>query len=167
MLGRFNGFLKSVVLRISEARDLGEFDRFKFYEHLKAYTASPPDVLRCDEKHLREHYVFNCCGVVITTNHKAGGIFLPADDRRHLRGLVDADQGGLRRRLLDQAVGLVRAERPPPRRRLPGRARPRRLRRQGAAAEDARHSGTSSTPAARPRTPSWPTCSTSWRAPTR
>ena len=83
MLGRFNGFLKSVVLRISEARDLGEFDRFKFYEHLKAYAASPPDVLRCDEKHLREHYVFNCCGVIITTNHKAGGIFLPADDRRH------------------------------------------------------------------------------------
>ena len=28
MLGRFNGFLKSVILRISEARDLGEFDRF-------------------------------------------------------------------------------------------------------------------------------------------
>ena len=83
MLGRFNGFLKSVILRISEARDLGDVNRFAFYEHLKAYTAAPPDVLRCDEKHLREHSVFNCCGIVITTNHKAGGIFLPADDRRH------------------------------------------------------------------------------------
>jgi hypothetical protein len=27
--------------------------------------------------------VLNVCGVIITTNHKAGGIFLPADDRRH------------------------------------------------------------------------------------
>jgi hypothetical protein len=40
MLGRFNGFLKSVILRISEARDLGEFDRFKFYDHMKTYTAA-------------------------------------------------------------------------------------------------------------------------------
>jgi hypothetical protein len=83
ILGRFNGFLKSVILRISEARDLGEFDRFAFYDHMKAYTAAPPDVLRVDEKFLREHSIFNCCGVVITTNHKTNGIHLPADDRRH------------------------------------------------------------------------------------
>jgi hypothetical protein len=83
MLGRFNGFLKSVILRISEARDLGDIDRFKFYDHMKAYTAAPPDVLRVDEKHLREHSVLNVCGVIITTNHKTDGIHLPADDRRH------------------------------------------------------------------------------------
>ena len=35
VLGRFNGFLKSVVLRISEAKDMGEVDRFKFYAHMK------------------------------------------------------------------------------------------------------------------------------------
>jgi Family of unknown function (DUF5906) len=81
--GRFNGFLKSVILRISEARDLGDSDRFKFYDHMKAYTAAPPDVLRVDEKNLREHTVLNCCGVIITTNHKTDGIYLPADDRRH------------------------------------------------------------------------------------
>src|SRR6516165_691150 len=74
VLGRFNGFLKSVVLRVSEARDLGDSDRFKFYDHMKAYTAAPPDVLRVDEKNLREHSIFNCCGVVITTNYKADGI---------------------------------------------------------------------------------------------
>jgi hypothetical protein len=83
VLGRFNGFLKSVILRVSEARDLGNVDRFQFYDHMKTYTAAPPDVLRVDEKHLREHYVFNCCGVIITTNHKTDGIYLPADDRRH------------------------------------------------------------------------------------
>ena len=83
ILGRFNGYLKSVVLRISEAKDMGEFDRFKFYAHMKAYMAAPPDVLRCDEKNLREHDVFNVCGVVMTTNHRTDGVHLPADDRRH------------------------------------------------------------------------------------
>ncbi|HEY4340532.1 MAG TPA: primase-helicase family protein [Steroidobacteraceae bacterium] len=83
MLGRFNGFVKSVILRVSEARDLGDVDRFAFYDHLKTYTAAPPDVLRCDEKHMREHAVMNVCGVIITTNHKTDGIYLPADDRRH------------------------------------------------------------------------------------
>jgi hypothetical protein len=83
VLGRFNGFLKSVILRINEAHDLGEFDRFQFYDRMKAYSAAPPDVLRVDEKHLREYPIINCCGVIITTNHKTDGIYLPADDRRH------------------------------------------------------------------------------------
>jgi hypothetical protein len=83
MLGRFNGFLKSVILRVSEARDLGDVNRFQFYDHMKAYTAAPPDVLRIDEKHLPEYAIPNCCGVIITTNHKADGIYLPPDDRRH------------------------------------------------------------------------------------
>jgi Family of unknown function (DUF5906) len=83
VLGRFNGFVKSVVLRVSEARDLGELNRYQFYDHLKTYTAAPPDVLRVDEKYLREQSVLNCCGVVITTNYKSDGIYLPPDDRRH------------------------------------------------------------------------------------
>jgi hypothetical protein len=83
LLGRFNGFAKSVILRVNEARDLGDVDRYAFYDHMKAYTAAPPDVLRIDEKNLREYNVINCCGVIITTNYKADGIYLPADDRRH------------------------------------------------------------------------------------
>jgi len=79
LLGRFNSFAKSVILRISEARDLGGADRFRFYDHMKTYMAAPPDVLRVDEKNLREHSVVNCCGVVITSNHKTDGIYLPAD----------------------------------------------------------------------------------------
>ena len=75
VLGRFNGFLKSVILRVSEARDLGEFDRFAFYDHMKSITAAPPDVLRVDEKHRQEYSIPNVCGVIITTNHKI---------RRHL-----------------------------------------------------------------------------------
>jgi Family of unknown function (DUF5906) len=83
MLGRFNGFARSVILRVSEARDLGDVDRFAFYDHMKTYTAAPPDVLRVDEKNFREYCVLNCCGVILTTNHKADGIYLPPDDRRH------------------------------------------------------------------------------------
>jgi hypothetical protein len=90
LFGRFNGFAKSVILRVSEARDLGDVDRFSFYDHMKVYTAAPPDVLRVDEKNLREHAVFNCCGVVITTNFKSDGIYLPADDRRHYVAWTDA-----------------------------------------------------------------------------
>jgi hypothetical protein len=40
-------------------------------------------VLRVDEKYLREYSVPNCTGVIITTNHRADGLYLPADDRRH------------------------------------------------------------------------------------
>jgi hypothetical protein len=58
LFNSFNGFVKSVVLRISEARDLGEVDRFSFYDRTKIYTAAPP----VDEKNLREHYVFNLPG---------------------------------------------------------------------------------------------------------
>jgi hypothetical protein len=81
--GRFNGFVKSVVLRINEARDLGDLDRYAFYEHTKAFLAAPPDVLRCDEKNVREYSVANVMGVIFTSNHKTNGIYLPPDDRRH------------------------------------------------------------------------------------
>lgn len=83
LLGRFNGFVKSVILRVNEAHDLGDFDRFAFYDHMKVYTASPPDVLRVDEKNLREYAVFNLVGVIVTTNHRTDGLYLPPDDRRH------------------------------------------------------------------------------------
>jgi hypothetical protein len=83
MLGRFNAFVKSVILRVSEARDLGDVNRYQFYDHMKVYAAAPPDVLRVDQKHLQEHSAFNCCGVIITTNYKTDGIYLPGNDRRH------------------------------------------------------------------------------------
>lgn len=83
LLGRFNGFVKSVILRLNEARDLGDYDRYALYEHIKPYTAAPPDTLRVDEKNLREYTVVNCIGVIITTNNRTDGIYLPADDRRH------------------------------------------------------------------------------------
>ena len=40
-------------------------------------------MLRVDEKRVREYYVPICCGVIYTNNHKAEGIYLPDEDRRH------------------------------------------------------------------------------------
>jgi hypothetical protein len=163
IMGRFNGFLKSVILRVSEARDLGDVDRFKFYDHMKAFTAAPPDVLRVDEKHLREHSVFNCCGVIITSNHKTDGIYLPADDRRHFvawsnlakedfapaywNGLWEwYERGGyanVAAYLAKLDISSFDPKAPPP-----------------------KTPGISWTPAARPRMPSWPMCSMKWETQT-
>ena len=139
VLGRFNGFLKAVILRISEARDLGEFDRFKFYDHMKAYTAAPPDTLRVDEKNLREYAILNFCGVIITTNHKTDGIFLPADDRRHYVAWSGRtkDDPEFQNGYWPKPLCLVSRRRDAPRRGLPDAARHLRVRPQSAAAEDA------------------------------
>jgi hypothetical protein len=83
ILGRFNGYLKRVILRVNEARDLGDVNRYHFYDHTKSYTAAPPDVLMVDEKHLREYSITNCLGMILTSNYKTNGIYLPAEDRRH------------------------------------------------------------------------------------
>ena len=53
MLDSFNGFAKSVLLLINEGRDLGDIDRYAFYDHSKVYIAAPPNVLRCNEKNAR------------------------------------------------------------------------------------------------------------------
>lgn len=79
----FNSYVKAVILRINEARDLGEFDRFKLYDHVKTMFATPPFTIPCNEKYLKEIEIANAVSVIITTNHKADGIFLPHDDRRH------------------------------------------------------------------------------------
>ncbi|MBS0586372.1 MAG: hypothetical protein JSS37_00060 [Proteobacteria bacterium] len=87
---QFNPFVEAVVLCINEARDLGEFNRYEFYEHSKAYIAAPPDTHQCNQKHAKAYPVFNLMGVIITTNHKTAGIYLPADDRRHYVAWSDA-----------------------------------------------------------------------------
>jgi hypothetical protein len=93
VIGRFTSFLRSVILRVSEARDLGEVNRYALYEHMKAFIASPPDVLRIDEKHTKEYSILNLLGVIFTTNNKTTGLYLPEDDRRHYVAWSDLDKG--------------------------------------------------------------------------
>src|SRR5262245_19668182 len=79
----FTRYAKSVILRINEGRDLGETNRFKFYDHLKTYGASPPATLEINEKNLKEYEVPNVVGLIITTNYRLDGIYLAEDGRRH------------------------------------------------------------------------------------
>lgn len=82
LMGRFTSFIKNTIVRVSETRDQGELDRVAFYEHSKTFCAAPPDVLRCDEKHVKEYDVLNVVGLILTTNGR-DSLFLPSDDRRY------------------------------------------------------------------------------------
>jgi hypothetical protein len=42
---------------------------------------------------VNEYSVLNICGVIITSNHKTDGIYLPADDRRHFVAWTDKTKG--------------------------------------------------------------------------
>jgi hypothetical protein len=83
LMSRFNAHVKSVILRVNEARDMGEINRYDFYESTKILTTSPPEYIPCEEKYQKRFYPMNVVGVIYTTNHKTGGLYLPPDDRRH------------------------------------------------------------------------------------
>jgi hypothetical protein len=83
IVSRNNDFMQSTVLRISEARDLGEVNRFNMYETMKTITAAPPDMVRVNVKYVPEYYISNVTGVIITTNYPTDGVYLTPDDRRH------------------------------------------------------------------------------------
>jgi hypothetical protein len=86
LMNPFTPHVRAVIMRINEAHDLGDserLNRFKLYERTKIYAASPPEVLLCNEKFLPSYYVPNAVGLVVTTNHKNDGVYLPDDDRRH------------------------------------------------------------------------------------
>jgi len=82
IMSNYNDYMPSVVLRISEAHDLGDINRYAFYDHMKTILATPPDVIRVNAKYMPQYYVVNVAGVIYTTNHRFDGVFLPADDRR-------------------------------------------------------------------------------------
>jgi hypothetical protein len=82
LLGQFNTYARAVILRVSETHDLGDVNRYTFYDASKVYCASPPDFLRVNQKHMQEFYVKNVCGVIYTSNYR-DGLYLPPDDRRH------------------------------------------------------------------------------------
>lgn len=90
--GNFNYYAKSVILRINEARDLGEsgaVNRYSLYERMKEIIAAPPESFIINEKHKQPYKVPNITGVIYTTNYKTGGMYLPVDDRRHFVAASD------------------------------------------------------------------------------
>jgi hypothetical protein len=85
LIGKNNGFMKTLIVRLSEARDVGEHgavDRYRLYDHMKDMLATPPNTLRVNEKYINEYYILNRCGLIVTTNYR-DALFLRPDDRRH------------------------------------------------------------------------------------
>jgi len=84
VMEKWNDYMRAVVIRVSEARDLGEdSSRYALHEKMKTMLAAPPDVLRIEAKYTPQYYVLNVAGVIITTNHQHDGLYLPPNDRRH------------------------------------------------------------------------------------
>ena len=79
----FTAWVESTLVIINEARDLGDVDRYKFYESSKRFIAAPPDALPCNRKYLATYDVPNIMAVIITSNNKLSGLYLEPDDRRH------------------------------------------------------------------------------------
>jgi hypothetical protein len=85
LISRNNEFLRAVFVRLSEARDMGEhgrIDRYGLYDHTKNLLATPPNMLRINEKYIREYYIVNCFGMAVTSNHR-DAFYLTPDDRRY------------------------------------------------------------------------------------
>jgi hypothetical protein len=101
------------VLRLNEAHDVGDsgrVNRYALYERIKLYAAAPPNVLPCVDKYIRRHYVPNTLGLLITTNHKADGIHLEVDDRRHHVTWTDRKKEEFSKESWDDRYDWLRAE---------------------------------------------------------
>lgn len=79
----FNEFAASTLVRISEAANLHEMSKWAFNERTKVLIAGSPDVCQINPKYGQKYSVRMYCGVIITTNHLASGIYIPPDDRRY------------------------------------------------------------------------------------
>lgn len=79
----WNDYARCKVMRMNEAHDLGETTRRTFYEHLKPYLSSPPNMLRVNAKYQPTFYVPNVCAPIITTNYR-DSLHVADDDRRLL-----------------------------------------------------------------------------------
>lgn len=79
----FNEHAAAVLVRISEAANLQDSNKFKFYQIGKTLIAGAPDDVEINPKYGKKYTVKNHCGVIITTNHLDGGLHIEPDDRRY------------------------------------------------------------------------------------
>lgn len=95
IMGQYNPFVQSVLLVINEVRPHErDFKASNFYNMLKPYMASPPEVLPLKAKYQRLSYVRNVCRVVLTTNEPLS-MYLPPEDRRLFVMTSRVEQGAL------------------------------------------------------------------------
>lgn len=79
----FNEFATKTLVRISEAANLHEMSKWAFNERTKVLIAGSPDIMEINPKYGKKFSIKMYCGVIITTNHLASGIYIPPDDRRY------------------------------------------------------------------------------------
>jgi hypothetical protein len=93
--------LAAVITRVNEIHDLGDgnkINRYQLYEKMKTMLAAPPESNEINGKYAVQYMSPNVANFVIGSNHKVGGLYLPADDERHYvawsprtRETLDAD----------------------------------------------------------------------------
>lgn len=92
----FNPWVRSVVVQISESRDLGDglnsLSRYEMYERCKDLAAAPPRSLECNEKYKGQYPVANVLRLILTTNHATDGLYMDPNDRRHYCAWSDAEK---------------------------------------------------------------------------
>lgn len=81
--GVFNDFATKALVRINEAANLQDTNKWEFNEMLKVLIAGSPDVCTINPKYGKQFQHKMFCGVIITTNHLASGLYIPSDDRRY------------------------------------------------------------------------------------
>ncbi len=81
--GAFNEYADSSLVRISEAANLIEMSKWAFNERTKVLIAGTPDYVSVNPKYGQKYSLRMYCGVIITTNHLASGIYIPPGDRRY------------------------------------------------------------------------------------
>jgi len=79
----FNEYAESVLVRINETSNLHELNKFAFNERTKVLIAGIPDITAINPKYGHKRVIRMYCGVIMTTNNLATGIYIPADDRRY------------------------------------------------------------------------------------
>jgi hypothetical protein len=52
----------------------GRIDRYALHDFMKNILVTPPNMLRINEKYIREYYIVNCFGMIATTNHREPSI---------------------------------------------------------------------------------------------
>jgi hypothetical protein len=84
--GGWTTHLAAVITRVNEIHDLGEgnkINRYGLYEKMKTMLAAPPESNEINGKYAVQYMSPNVTNFVIGSNHKTGGMYLPADDERH------------------------------------------------------------------------------------
>ena len=96
--GNYNDYMQCVVLRISEAHDLGDINRYAFHDHMKTILAAPPDVI-AGQRQVHPAALRGERGRRVPHHQQPlrRRLYLPPNDRRTYVAVVGAVEGRLRR----------------------------------------------------------------------